>query len=135
MDASVRMRLVRDSFTAFLVTAARSVSAGTPSPYLIFEACPFADEYVQFKLFGDQLVGEVGSREWTDNPVPFSALARGFLAASGFAGGGPDCNYVCEHLPLDPTYLAGLVESLFSVYELGERYALTVKEYAGQAAE
>lgn len=131
MYSSERMRLVHDTFAAFLLKAARSVISGTPSPYLIFEACPFADEYVQFKLFGDQLVGEVGSREWTDSPCPFSALARGFLAASGFVGGGPDCNYVCEHLPLDPNYLAGLVESLFSVYELGEYYALTVKEYAG----
>ncbi len=135
MDTSELIRLVRDSFAAFLLTAARSVIAGTPSPYLIFEACPFGEEYVQFKLFGDRLVGEVGSREWTDHPRPFCAVARGFLAASGFSGGGPDCNYVGEPLPLDPDYLAGLVESLFSVYELGGCFGLTVKRYDGQAAE
>lgn len=135
MDASERRRLVHDTFTAFLETAARSVIAGTPSPYLIFEAYLFEEEYVQFKLYGDQLVGEVGSREWTDRPRPFSAVARGFLAASGFGGGGPDCNYVGESLPHDPDYLAGLVESLFSVYELGDCFGLTVKRYDGHAAE
>ena len=135
MDASERIRLMHDTFATFLLTAARSVISGTPSPYLVFEACPFEEEYVQIKLFGDYLVGEVGAREWTDIPRPFSAMARGFLAASGFIGGGQDCNYACEQLPLDPNYLTGMVESLFYVYELGECYGLMVKRYDGRVAE
>lgn len=128
------MRLAQDAFAAFFLKAARSVVAGTPHPFLIFEARPFEGEYVQFKLFGDNLVGEVGSLEWTDDPHPFSALARGFLAASGFVGGGPDRNYVCQWLPLDAAYLAGLVEMLFTVYELDEGYDLVVKAYYGEPA-
>jgi len=55
--------------------------------------------------------------EPTSPNAPLPSLARGFLAAYGFTGGGKEANYSRWHLPMDAVWLAGLTEALLSVYE------------------
>jgi len=135
LNSHGRIASIRRIFTTFLEEAPRDIPIGSIHPYLILEEAGQPDHYIQFKLFsgepeGEDLYGEVGSREWmepTAPNTPLPSLARGFLAAYGFTGGGKAANFSRWHLPMDAQWLAGLSEALFSVYEPPPYFGVLIK--------
>ena len=135
LDSHGRLAYFWRIFATFLEGAPRDIPIGGIHPYLILEEAGQPGHYIQFKLFsgepeGEDLYGEVGSREWlepTAPNAPLPPLARGFLAAYGFTGGGKAANYSRWHLPMDAVWLAGLTEALFSVYEPPSSFAVLIK--------
>jgi hypothetical protein len=57
------------------------------------------EEYVQFKVRPDGILGEVGSRQWGDPERPLAAPAVEALAGLGFVGGGPERNFAKHGCP------------------------------------
>jgi len=135
LDSHGRLAFFWRIFAIFLEEAPRNIPIDGIHPYLILEEAGQPGHYIQFKLFsgepeGEDLYGEVGSREWmepTSPNAPLPSLARGFLAAYGFTGGGKEANYSRWHLPMDAVWLAGLAEALLSVYEPPHSFGVLVK--------
>jgi hypothetical protein len=95
--------------------------------HITFAVAGDDDEYVQFQVRSNLVCCEVGSRQWNEPERPLSATAVAALAQHGFAGGGPERNYVQDGLPRSKTELAALTESLFRIaYDLNDEYAPTV---------
>src|SRR5438309_2120693 len=92
--------------------------------YMTFDVAGDRDEYVQYQMHSGRILGEVGSRQWTDPERPLTAGAVEGLARLGFTGGGPEKNYAKDGLPSSRSELAALTESLFvTAYGLNDEYA------------
>ncbi len=122
MKSSDRIEFFEDLLDTFL---ARSKEKG----YIVFEAAGHPDEYVQYKLHGGRVYGEVGSRQWTEPERPLPAPAVEGLERIGFTGGGPEKNFAKDGLPASKAELAVLADSLFrTAYDLDEEFSPVVRE-------
>ena len=71
-------------------------------------------QFVQFAVSADLLLGEVGSRQWGgDKSRPLGRDAERLLRLPGFTDGGPETNYFRDRLPRNPAALAKLTAQLF----------------------
>lgn len=92
--------------------------------YIVFAVAGRPDEYVQYRRSGDRIVGEVGSRQWTDPERPLPASAVDSLALLGFTGGGPERNFARHSVPDAKADLAQLTDRLFrAAYEPGDEFS------------
>ena len=97
--------------------------------YLVFAVAEDRDEYVQFALHADGILGEVGSRQWVEPDRPLSAAAIEGLASLGFTGGGAEKNYARRGLPRSAADLAKLTDTLFrTAYGVDDGFSAVVNE-------
>jgi len=122
MNSSDRTGLYQGLLTTFL---ARAKDRG----YIVIGVLGRADEYVQFIIHGDQVGGEVGSRQWTEPERPLPEAAVKALGGLGFVGGGPERNFARDGLPRSAAKLAKLTDTrLRAAYDLDEDFSPVVHE-------
>jgi hypothetical protein len=122
MNSSDRTGLYQSLLTTFL---ARARERG----YIVIAVLGRSDEYVQLEVRGDQIYGEVGSRQWSEpeRPLPVAAVAA--LGHLGFTGGGPERNFARDGLPRSAAKLAKLTDTLLrTAYDLDEDFSPVVHE-------
>jgi hypothetical protein len=81
MNFSDRTGLYRSLLPTFL---SRAKERG----YIVIGVLGRVDEYVQFVVHDDRVVGEVGSRQWKEPERPLPPAAVAALGRLGFVGGG-----------------------------------------------
>ena len=107
MNRVQRQELIRKVLEIFL-------SQPIDKTFIGIENADHPDDYVQFIFHdGGVLYGEVGSREWGEQPTPLGEEAKKALVKLGFTGGGARKNYRSDSLAQDPQFLAELVERAF----------------------
>jgi hypothetical protein len=122
MNSSDRTGLYQSLLTTFL---ARAKDRG----YIVIGVLGRADEYVQFIVHGDQVGGEVGSRQWAEPERPLPEAAVAALGRLGFVGGGPERNFARDGLPRSAAKLAKLTDTLLrNAYDLDEDFSPVVHE-------
>ena len=122
MNRSDRTGLYQSLLTTFL-------SRARERGYIVVGALGRADAYVQFKVHGDQIYGEVGSRQWSEPERPLPPAAIEALGRLGFVGGGPERNFAKDGLSRSATKLAKLTDALLrAAYDLDEAFSPVVHE-------
>jgi hypothetical protein len=122
MNSSDRTGLYQSLLTTFL---SRAKERG----YIVIGVLGRVDEYVQFIVHGDQVGGEVGSRQWKEPERPLPEAALKALGRLGFVGGGPERNFAREGLPRSAAKLAKLTDTLLrTAYDLDEDFSPVVHE-------
>jgi hypothetical protein len=122
MNTSDRTGLYEGLLTTFL---ARAKDRG----YIVIGVLGRVDEYVQFIVHGDQVGGEVGSRQWKEPERPLPKAAAVALGRLGFTGGGPERNFARDGLPRSAAKLAKLTDTLLrTAYDLDEDFSPVVHE-------
>jgi hypothetical protein len=122
MNTSDRTGLYQSLLTTFL---ARASERG----YIVIGVLGRSEEYVQFMVHGDQVSGEVGSRQWSEPERPLPEAAVGALGRLGFVGGGPERNFARDGLPRSAAKLAKLTDTLLrTAYDLDEDFSPVVHE-------
>ena len=122
MNSSDRTGLYQSLLTTFL---SRAKERG----YIVIGVLGRVDEYVQFIVHGDQVGGEVGSRQWKEPERPLPEAALKALGRLGFVGGGPERNFARDGLPRSAAKLAKLTDTLLrTAYALDEDFSPVVHE-------
>ena len=117
-----RIALFRSLLETFLL---RAKDGG----HICFGVLGRSDNYVQFKVLGDGICGEVGSRQWSEPERPLPAAAVEALSQLGFTGGGPEKNYAKSGLPKSAADLSALADQgLRAAYDLDEDFSPVVHE-------
>jgi hypothetical protein len=116
--------MIRSDRVAFLESMLDAfLTRGKEDGFVTFELDGAGDEYVQFRLHADGVVGEVGSRQWSEPERPLGPDAVSKLAELGFTGGGPERNFARAALPVSTGELAELTDQLFvAAYGVDDEY-------------